>query len=78
MQTDPNATIAQTDLERFCELVLREPGLQTRLRATADKPAFIAQMLQLGAERGYKFTAHEIDAALAEARRAWTRRWGSQ
>jgi hypothetical protein len=70
--------MSQTRLEQFCELVLHEPALQAQLRATPDKPAFIAHMLQLGAEHGYQFTAGEIDAALAEARRSWARRWSEQ
>ena len=74
---DTNAAMSQASLEQFRERVLHEPALQAQLRATPDKPAFIAQMLQLGAERGYEFTAAEIEAALAEARRSWARRWSA-
>ncbi len=70
--------MSQTSLEQFQHLVLHDPRLQEHLRETLDKPAFIARMLQLGAERGYEFTAEEIEAALASARRAWTLRWSTQ
>jgi hypothetical protein len=70
--------MSQPGLEQFCQLVLHEPALQAQLRETPDKPAFITRMLQLGTERGYSFTAGEVEAALAEARRSWTRRWSEQ
>ncbi|HEX6289773.1 MAG TPA: Nif11-like leader peptide family natural product precursor [Herpetosiphonaceae bacterium] len=66
--------MSQASLEQFRQRVLADPALQAQLRETPDKPAFIARMLQLGAELGYEFNADEIEAALAVARRAWTQR----
>ncbi len=65
-------------LEQFRHLVLHDSALQAQLREAPDKPAFIERMLRLGTERGYTFTAEEIETALANARRAWTQRWSMQ
>lgn len=70
--------MSQASLEQFRELVLHDPALQSQLRETPDQRAFIEQMLRLGAERGYEFTAAEIEAAVLAARRVWTRRGSIQ
>ncbi len=70
--------MSQENLEQFRQLVLLDPLLQAQLRHLPDKPAFIARMLELGAERGYEFTAEELEAALAAGRRAWNQRWNRQ
>lgn len=67
--------MSERELEQFCQAVLAEPALQKPLRETPDLPAFIDQMLALGAERGYTFTAEEIQAKLRAMRQAWIERW---
>lgn len=61
-------------LDEFRDLVLHDPELQAQLRAILDRRAFVEQMQQLGAERGYMLTTEQIEAALAEARRDWSQR----
>lgn len=58
-------------LDEFRHLVLHDPELQAQLRAISDRRAFSERMVELAAERGYHFTAEQIEAALAEARRDW-------
>ncbi len=66
--------MSEASLEQFRQRVLNDPALQAQLRETLDKRALIDRMLELGAALGYDFTAAEIEAALATARRAWTQR----
>ena len=64
-----------SDFEQFRQLVLREPSLQHELRAPSSLLAFFELTVQLGAERGYHFTAADVQAALHASRRAWLERW---
>jgi hypothetical protein len=59
----------------FHALVLRTPALQAQLRAAEEPHAFVALVVRLGAECGYRFGEGEVRAALAAARRAWAERW---
>ncbi|HEX8088948.1 MAG TPA: aspartyl/asparaginyl beta-hydroxylase domain-containing protein [Blastocatellia bacterium] len=61
--------------ERFRQLVLEDAALQERLRGTPNLKAFVDLMLRLGEERGYRFTAEDIEGVLRESRRAWLQRW---
>lgn len=61
--------------EQFRQLVLREPSLQQQLREPSSLPAFFDLTVQLGAERGYHFSAEDVQAALNASRRAWLERW---
>lgn len=61
-------------LDEFRDLVLHDPELQAQLRIILDRRAFSERMVQLATERGYHFTAEQIEIALAEARRDWNRR----
>ncbi|HEY0733516.1 MAG TPA: Nif11-like leader peptide family natural product precursor [Herpetosiphonaceae bacterium] len=63
-------------LDEFRDLVLHDPELQAQLQAIFDRRAFTERMVQLAAERGYRFTTAQIETALAEARRDWSR-WRS-
>ena len=65
----------QQNLERFGELVLADPALHDQLRATADKKAFIALAIRLGADAGCKFSAPTVERALRARHRAWLERW---
>lgn len=65
----------QQHFARFRELVLAEPELHARLRATPDPTAFVALAVAAGAERGCEFTAATVETLLREQRRAWLERW---
>jgi hypothetical protein len=74
------ATIASQSspesLERFCQLVLKDVELQTRLRLLTDKQVFIRLVVQLGSERGYFFCGEDVAEALRSSRRAWFQQQG--
>jgi hypothetical protein len=61
-------------LERFRQLVLADPELLARLRATADLESFSHLAVQLGRERRCEFTAADVGTAVRELRRAWRAR----
>jgi len=67
--------MSQESLEQFRELVLRDLALQEKLRDIADQAVFLTVVVQLGAQRGYDFTAQEVEAALRASQRAWIERW---
>jgi len=61
--------------EQFRTLVLQDQSLQERLRATTDRNTFLDLVVQMGEERGFQFTAQDVDAAMQASRRAWIERW---
>jgi hypothetical protein len=63
------------NLARFGELALADRKLHDRLRAATDEAAFAALAVRLGAERGCRFTAAAVEAAVREQRRAWLEQW---
>ena len=67
--------MAQEQLDRFRDLVLQDSGLQAELRDILDPTAFVARVVELGRERGYEFSAAEVEAAMQAERRAWIERW---
>jgi hypothetical protein len=73
-----NETMAGPSFEQFRRLVLQDPALQGRLRDTPDRGAFIRLTVQLGNERGYTFTAADVEDALRRSQRAWVERWISR
>lgn len=62
-------------LARLRELVLGDPALQDRLLAVPDRPAFVAAVVELAAERGLHVDGPQVEAALVAARRSWLERW---
>lgn len=64
-----------SDWECFRELVLHDHALQQQLRETPDWTNFLALVLRLGAERGFRFAAADVEHAMHAARRAWLERW---
>jgi hypothetical protein len=65
----------ENGLEQFRQFALQDEALQKRLRETDGRQEFVALMLRLGAERGYRFTAEEVEEALSASWRAWIERW---
>lgn len=62
-------------LDRLVATVLADPALQERLLAVPERPAFVAEVVAVAAERDLDVTAADVEAALAAARRAWLERW---
>jgi hypothetical protein len=68
--------MSQQDFERFRDAVLDDPALQSRLRQPAgDAATFVARVVAAGAEQGYQLEGSDVEAAMAEGRRAWLERW---
>jgi len=56
-------------------MVLQNPALQERLRATTDQRSFVDLVVQVGRERGCHFTPEDVEAAMRASRQAWIERW---
>jgi hypothetical protein len=67
--------MSQEALEQFRAVVVEDDGLQARLSGFDDLQDFKEAVLQAGSERGFDFTALELDQAIREARRSWLERW---
>lgn len=71
----PLQDMPRQDLERFRELVLRDPVLQEQLQGIRDRDSFVALVLQAGQARGFIFTADDVTVAMQADRRVWMERW---
>lgn len=60
-----------SDLERFRDLVLRDPSLQRHLAQLDDRDRFMAGVVEAAAAAGLQVTAGEIDAAMRRALQRW-------
>ena len=58
--------MSRIELGRFYEEVIRDKRLQEQLKGAVDKNALVAQAVALGHERGFEFTAAEVEAELAK------------
>ncbi len=67
--------MSKESLDQFRRLVLDDDEMQKQLRETPDKESFLALMLRFGAERGYEFTAEDVEEALRDEQRRWIMRW---
>ena len=67
--------MSQEGFEEFRRLVLGDPALQRRLWGEVERESFVQMVVREGAERGFRFTAGEVEAAMREGRRAWLERW---
>jgi predicted ribosomally synthesized peptide with nif11-like leader len=67
--------MSKESFEQFRQLVLQDTALQERLRETFDRETFITLVVRLGEERGYGFTARDVEAALRASQQAWLLRW---
>ena len=61
--------------DRFYALVLQDARLQEELRETADRAAFVEQVVASGAAHGYRFSAADVTVAMQVQRRTWNARW---
>lgn len=67
--------VSQESFEEFRRLVLEDTALQRRLLEEVERESFVRLVVREGAERGFRFTAGEVEAAMREGRRAWLERW---
>ncbi|MGB7924193.1 MAG: Nif11-like leader peptide family natural product precursor [Pyrinomonadaceae bacterium] len=67
--------MSRESFEQFRQLVLQDTVLQERLRETVDRETFVHLVVRLGEERGYAFTALDVEAAMRASQQAWLLRW---
>ena len=67
--------MSMESFEQFRQIVLHDPVLQERLRATTDHRSFVDLVVRVGEERECLFTPEDVEAALRANRRAWIERW---
>ena len=71
----PDDPLCRGGWQEFHETVLNDPALQSRLRVTDDRQAFVKIAVGIGRETGYHFAATEVEEAMDLARRVWIERW---
>jgi predicted ribosomally synthesized peptide with nif11-like leader len=67
--------MSQAAFEQFRIAVLSDPVLQAKLREFEDKKEFISNVVNIGGEMGYEFTAAEIESAMQASYSEWLLRW---
>jgi hypothetical protein len=55
-------------------MVLADESLQAQLRDITEGDEFIAKVIELGEDRGCKFTAEDVEEAMRSNRRTWIER----
>lgn len=58
--------MSQENLETLKQVLLKSTLLQERLKPALDRRSFVNLVVELGAERGYSFTAEEVELSLLE------------
>lgn len=58
--------MSQKNLEIFKQVLVKSTLLQERLKPVLDKGSFVQLLVELGAERGYTFTAEEVELSVLE------------
>ncbi len=59
--------MAQENLDHFYQIAAQDQELQEKLKAAIDSEAFVKLVVELGEEKGYKFTTQELKRAIIEA-----------
>ena len=67
--------MSQENFDRFRNLVLEDVTLQDQLKDITDYQLFADTVVNIGNERGYRFTKLEVESAVNASRRAWFERW---
>jgi predicted ribosomally synthesized peptide with nif11-like leader len=67
--------MSKENLERFCELVLSDSGLQKQLKTLVERDEFIEKVIELGARSGFDFSREDVRLQMRENRRLWNERW---
>ena len=57
--------MSKEGLEQFGQLLMQDPTLQKKLEEVTDQESFVRQIIQMGEEKGYSFTAEEVKAVMA-------------
>jgi chloramphenicol O-acetyltransferase len=65
----------QESFEKFRQVVLEDLSLQKELRELSEREEFVRHVVELGAARGFEFTAENVKEAMRENRRVWVERW---
>ena len=63
------------DFAGFRTEVLADAGLQRDLLATADRPSFVALVVERAGARGWDVEPADVEQALHNSRTAWLQRW---
>ena len=67
--------MAQSDWERFKQLVFTDPALRDTLLATDGHDDFIALVLKLSREHGFSISADDVESAVNNGHRSWLERF---
>lgn len=67
--------MSQEQFEQFRNVVLEDLSLQKQLREFTRRNMFVAQVVKSGAERGFQFTAEDVEEAMNANHRDWIERW---
>lgn len=65
-------------LQRFQTIVIEDSDLQEELRRCADRPCFVARVLERARERGCVIERADVEGTLDAAASAWLMRWVRQ
>jgi len=58
--------MSKGNLDQFIPVILQEPALQDQLRGATDGNVFVQTVVRMGKERGYEFTADDVNRAVAQ------------
>lgn len=59
------------DLDAFIRLVIDDDSLQTELRETSDRRAFVERVVELGLKSGFDFSSASVEEAMRANRQKW-------
>ena len=54
----------KTDLEKFYQVVTDDPTLAQQFELITNREHFLKLVVRLGAQKGYAFTASEVEASI--------------
>lgn len=67
--------MSKEDFEQFHRMVLRDSSLQEHLRGIEWRDELIAAVIETGKQKGFDFTAEDVEDAFRENQRRWIERW---
>jgi hypothetical protein len=63
--------MSKTPFEEFRDLILADVAIQDELRRLSDRKDFVARVVHLSQERGFKFTSDDIESEMRLGGRIW-------
>lgn len=69
------ARMSNESLQLFCASIWRDGAVMAELRAETDRNAFIARMIELSDQAGYRIGAAEFEQVLSANYLSWLQRW---